>query len=133
MLSGRCVDTPPSSMVAIYHRDSVCCHDERGIQVHVALGDAALGMSKETRNRELGKGKVAGNAREGMAEYMRGYALGFCFSATAVEDANNPMKCASPQSAGKTKGDPPRSITGNSGSALGQLSCGASTLHHRIL
>jgi hypothetical protein len=28
------------------HRDTVGCYDQRGIQVHVALRDAARGMSK---------------------------------------------------------------------------------------
>jgi hypothetical protein len=71
------------------HRDTVGCYDQRGIQVHVALRDAARGMSKEIRDRKFGKAEVARNAGEGMAEHMRGHVLEFRLSAKAVEDADH--------------------------------------------
>ena len=70
-------------------RDVICCYYERRIQMHVSLRDAASGVAKQTRDRELGEPKVAGNAGKGMPEDVRRYILELRFQTNAVEDSNH--------------------------------------------
>ncbi len=85
MLSRRCTIQHLCNLQG----DTIRRHDERRVQMHVALRDTTRRMAQQTRDRKLGKSKVASDASEGMSQDMRCYVLELRFRAHAVEDTNN--------------------------------------------
>ena len=66
-------------------RYSVCGKTHRLVNMDIALGYAARGMSEEGRNRQFGEAEIAGNTGKCVPQRMRCYTLNLGTTAQSVQ------------------------------------------------